>query len=133
MKPKFHYFFHNSPPPAPKLNQIIPIYDLPSYFFSTHVNIRYLYLGLPSHFFPLRFPTKGLAFHVSSIHATCPFISFFCISSRNIVWCGAKITLQFSLTILSLPLRANIFLSTIFLNILRLYFSLNVKNQRSQL
>jgi hypothetical protein len=70
-----HHCVHDSPALDPILSQKNPVHTHPIYSRSILILSSYLGLGLPTGFFPLRFPIKIVfAFFISPVHTsrTCP-------------------------------------------------------------
>ena len=72
--PKVHYRCHKWPPSVPILSQLGPVHNPhPTSWRSTLILSSHLRLGLPSGFFPLRFPHQNTVYAPSlPILAICP-------------------------------------------------------------
>jgi hypothetical protein len=135
-KPTVHYRIHNSSLPVPILKEINPIYYLIPVWRSILILCSHLRLSLQVSFLSSGISTKTLnAPLLSPCMLHYPPISFFWFDhSNNIRW-GIQIRNLF--LIYSFPLRyltllgLNIFLSTLFSNILSLRFSFSMSDQVS--
>jgi hypothetical protein len=135
----FHYRVHNSPSPVPVLSQISLVRSPKSHFWrSILILSSHLRLGLPNGLFPSCIPTRILRELLLSRH-TCymPRLSLFFCPNPLIVFSeeyrslsSSLCSLLYSPVTLSL-LVTNMFLSTLFSNILSVCSSLIVTGQVS--
>ena len=129
--PKVHHCIHNSPPPAPILNQIKPVHvpaPIPASRRSILILSSHLLLDIPSGSFPQVSPPESCV-HLCSppyvLHATRIIFGEEYRSLRSSVCSLLHSSVPSSL------LGPNILLRTLFSNILSLRSSLNVSDQAS--
>jgi hypothetical protein len=141
MEPKGSLPYPQEPATLSILSQMDPVYA--SIFFLLRSILTLpsrLYLWLPRGLLASDFPTRNLyVFLFSTVHATCPAHLYHpLLDQSNYIWRGIrnmKLFIKHSShpPITSSLLGPNTFLSTLFINILRLCSSLSIRDQVSHL
>ena len=136
---RVHHHLQNSPPPAPILDQINPVYTPQTTSpRSSLISSSHRRLGLPSGLFPPDFPTKTL--HTTllySVRATCPAHLILLKFITQIIFGEEYRSVSSSLCgllnypIISSLLSPNTLLKTLFTDTLRIRSSLSVCHQVS--